>query len=87
MEAKKLPDYKLLTPEQLAESLQVRVRTVLDLARADRIPHIRIGVQKRFILDEVVEALRSDPPKDPPPKKSRHAVSIDDFSHLWSDDT
>jgi excisionase family DNA binding protein len=81
------PIKKILTPEELADQLQVRVRTILDLARKDRIPHIRIGVQKRFILDEVVEALRSDPPKDPPPKKSKHAVSIDDFSHLWSDDT
>lgn len=72
-------DRKILTPEQLADSLQVRVRTVLDLARADRIPHIRIGVQKRFILDEVVEALRSDPPKDPPPKTRRFTWSDDDL--------
>ena len=70
-------DRKILTPEELAASLQVRVRTVLDLARANRIPHIRIGVQKRFILDEVVEALRSDPPKDPPPKKNPHAWEYD----------
>tara|TARA_X000000950_G_scaffold288772_1_gene407282 strand:- start:3148 stop:3375 length:228 start_codon:yes stop_codon:yes gene_type:complete len=75
MEAEK----KILTPEELANVLQVRVRTVLDLARANRIPHVRIGVQKRFLLDEVWEALRSDPPKDPPPKTRRFTWSDDDL--------
>ena len=50
---------KLLTTEQLAESLGLPVRTVSDLARRKKIPSVRLGYRtRRFQLPRVLKALR-----------------------------
>ena len=47
----------LLTAKQLAELLQVTPRTVYDLAREEKIPHLRLGRNLRFKLERVLETL------------------------------
>jgi len=48
----------IYTAKELAEYLKVSERTVLDLARADKIPHYKVGKQWRFDPSEVWESLK-----------------------------
>lgn len=43
----------LLTCKQVAEKLQLRPHRVYDLVREGRIPHVRIGKQIRFSMDQI----------------------------------
>jgi excisionase family DNA binding protein len=45
----------LLTPEQVSERFQIRVRQVKELARQGRIPAIKIGRAWRFSEEVLVE--------------------------------
>lgn len=47
-----------LTPEQLADMLATTERHVLDLARAERIPHTRIGRKIRFEQTAIEEWIK-----------------------------
>jgi len=53
-------DDKLLTTDELADKLQLSPRTISELARAGKIPEIRISERiRRFDLQEVVAILRT----------------------------
>lgn len=54
----------LLTPEQLAEVLTWKRRTIIRQAAAGRIPSYRAGRAYRFKLEEVLEVLRHRPAPD-----------------------
>jgi len=55
-------DKQLLTAEELADRLAMSPRTVIALARAGRVPEVRISSRiRRFDLDEVLAALRAQP--------------------------
>ena len=54
----------LLTPKQMARALQVSPRTVGRLARAGRIPVVRIGQQTRFEPKRVIDALAKRNPSE-----------------------
>jgi excisionase family DNA binding protein len=43
----------LLKPEEVADLLQVARKTVIAMAREQRLPHIRVGRYYRFDSDEV----------------------------------
>ena len=45
-----------LTVKQLAEILQVTERTLYDMAKTGKIPHLRIGRRLRFDLQQVQHA-------------------------------
>ena len=45
----------LLTPEQVSERFQIRVRQVKELARQGRIPAIKVGRAWRFSEEVLVE--------------------------------
>jgi excisionase family DNA binding protein len=49
----------LLTPEQVSERFQIRVRQVKELARQGRIPAIKIGRTWRFSEAVLVEWVRN----------------------------
>ncbi len=54
----------LITAEQLADRLGISERRVRELARAGRIPEVRISERvRRFEWAEVLEALREDAAK------------------------
>lgn len=48
---------KLVTRKQLAEALQVSVRTVDRMVKAGEIPALRVGHSVRFDLAEVLKVL------------------------------
>lgn len=48
-----------LTPQQLANYLQISLRTIRRMF--DELPAIHIGGQTRFIPSEVIEALKKKP--------------------------
>lgn len=48
---------ELLTPEQVAELLQMPKSTVLDHARRGILPVVKIGKHRRFWKHKVLEAL------------------------------
>jgi excisionase family DNA binding protein len=53
-------DNRLLTAEEVAELFRIPVATVYDLARARRIPHLRIGRAVRFSQGELEEFLAQE---------------------------
>jgi excisionase family DNA binding protein len=48
-------DYRLLTPDEVADRLGVPKSWVAKAARANRIPHVQVGRYKRFRWPEVEE--------------------------------
>lgn len=53
---------RLLTPDEVADMLRLARKTVIVMAREDRIPHIRIGRFVRFDpteIDRWIKAQRS----------------------------
>lgn len=50
-----------LTPEELAARIGVSVWTVRDLGRLGVIPSYLVGARRRYVLEEVVEALHRAP--------------------------
>ena len=52
----------LLTPEELAECLQVAVSWVYEQSRQGNIPTHRLGRYIRFNLDEVLSSQKKQPP-------------------------
>ena len=56
----------LATPNQLARKLNISRVTVRRLVRRGKLPHVRVGGQVRFDLDEVMESLKSSKRKGGP---------------------
>lgn len=47
------PDRSILTAADVAERLQVKVRTVHDLARRGALPSFRVGKHRRFVAADI----------------------------------
>lgn len=54
-----LPSRKLLIAEEVAELLQVEVKTIYSWANVGKIPSHKIGDCRRFDLNEILEATRN----------------------------
>lgn len=48
---------QLMTPGQVAQMLQVTVRTVQRLVDTRRIPHVKVGQQNRFVRADIEQWL------------------------------
>lgn len=60
------PPRPYMSRTELARVLHVSPRTIDEMVRAGRIPHVHIGRILRFNLPEVVAALTSNPIPTPP---------------------
>lgn len=49
---------RILTPNEAADLLRLRYKTVLQACKDGRLPHFRIGQQVRFDYDQLVEWMR-----------------------------
>lgn len=56
-----LTQKRYLDPDELADTLNLSVRTVYRLAKTKAIPSYRAARVLRFDLDEVLAAMRSEP--------------------------
>ncbi len=50
-------DHQLLTAREVAELLRLPVSTVYELARTERLPHLRIGRALRFSREDLEQHL------------------------------
>ena len=48
----------IFTAKELADYLKVSERTILDLARAEKIPYYKVGNRWRFVSEDVLESLK-----------------------------
>ena len=58
MEDRTTTDAVTLTAKQLSEALQIGESTIWKYVRAGHIPSITVGAARRFILPDVLDALR-----------------------------
>ena len=64
---------RLLTAEEVAERLGMRIDWVWAQARADRIPHVRLGRYRRFresAIDAWLQELETGGVAAPPPPRA-----------------
>jgi excisionase family DNA binding protein len=66
MTALKGLDLPLLTASEVAADLKIPEKTVLNLARADRLPSIKIGRRRLFSREAVTSAVREAMEKGQP---------------------
>lgn len=55
-----LPNYNLLTVQEAAELLRVKVKTIYSWAESGKIPSFKAGTCLRFDRRELLEAIRND---------------------------
>ncbi len=55
-----LPNHNLLTVEEAADLLQVKVKTIYSWAESGKIPSFKAGTCLRFERRELLEAIRND---------------------------
>jgi excisionase family DNA binding protein len=70
------PDHdRLLTPAQAAERLRLHPKTVVRMARAGRLPAVKVGTGWRFRSDQLDIAPPARPAADPPMRSRRRLPS------------